>query len=115
MASLALAPTRSWLAPFLQRITAPLALLPVAIALPSLRPLLELFPSIVLAVPKKKVSHSRKAMREANKGLKDKLNIVNCPSCGMPKLAHNLCEHCYRELAHRWKAEARQQGASYSR
>ncbi|SJL05719.1 uncharacterized protein ARMOST_09055 [Armillaria ostoyae] len=41
--------------------------------------LLELFPSIVLAVPKKKTSHSRKAMRAANKGLKDKQNIVNCP------------------------------------
>jgi large subunit ribosomal protein L32 len=37
--------------------------------------LLELFPSIVLAVPKKKVSHSRKAMRAANKGLKDKQSI----------------------------------------
>ncbi|KAF7320277.1 putative 54S ribosomal protein L32, mitochondrial [Mycena kentingensis (nom. inval.)] len=34
--------------------------------------LAQLFPSIVLAVPKKKTSHSRKAMREANKGLKDK-------------------------------------------
>jgi len=33
---------------------------------------LELFPSILLAVPKKKVSHSRKSMRSANKGLKNK-------------------------------------------
>ena len=41
--------------------------------LPSLASLLEeLFPRILLAVPKKKVSHSRKAMRAANKGLKDK-------------------------------------------
>lgn len=46
---------------------------PTSLALPSLlAPLLELFPSIVLAVPKKKVSHSRKSMRSANKGLKDK-------------------------------------------
>lgn len=74
MAALALAPTRSWLAPFLQRISAPLSLVPVALALPSLRPLLELLPPFVLAVPKKKVSHSRKAMREATKGLKDKLS-----------------------------------------
>jgi large subunit ribosomal protein L32 len=37
--------------------------------LPSLR---ELIPPFLLAVPKKKVSHSRKAMRSANKGLKDK-------------------------------------------
>ena len=34
--------------------------------------LLELFPPFLLAVPKKKTSHSRKAMRSANKGLKDK-------------------------------------------
>lgn len=38
----------------------------------SLQSLLELFPPFVLAVPKKKTSHSRKAMRSANKGLKDK-------------------------------------------
>jgi large subunit ribosomal protein L32 len=37
--------------------------------LPSLR---DLIPPFLLAVPKKKVSHSRKAMRSANKGLKDK-------------------------------------------
>src|SRR5258708_28321383 len=32
----------------------------------------DLFPSILFAVPKKKVSHSRKSMRSAHKGLKDK-------------------------------------------
>ncbi|KAF7785034.1 hypothetical protein Agabi119p4_1199 [Agaricus bisporus var. burnettii] len=37
--------------------------------------LADLFPPFLLAVPKKKVSHSRKAMRAANKGLKDKQNI----------------------------------------
>lgn len=41
-------------------------------ALPSWTSLLEFFPSVLWAVPKKKVSHSRKAMRAANKGLKDK-------------------------------------------
>lgn len=40
--------------------------------IPSLQSLLELLPPFLLAVPKKKVSHSRKAMRSANKGLKDK-------------------------------------------
>lgn len=34
--------------------------------------LLELLPPIVLAVPKSKVSHSRKSMRSANKGPKNK-------------------------------------------
>ncbi|KAJ6519865.1 hypothetical protein C8R45DRAFT_1204947 [Mycena sanguinolenta] len=70
---------------------------------PSLESLLELFPPFVLAVPKKKVSHSRKSMREANKGLKDKHNIVNCPACGAPKLAHHLCNQCYSFLSRMWK------------
>ncbi|KAK0198419.1 hypothetical protein F5146DRAFT_89271 [Armillaria mellea] len=69
--------------------------------------LLELFPSIVLAVPKKKTSHSRKAMRAANKGLKDKQNIVNCPGCGTPKLAHHLCSKCYSFLSRTWKNKLR--------
>ncbi|KAF7791822.1 hypothetical protein EIP86_002846 [Pleurotus ostreatoroseus] len=38
----------------------------------AIQSLLEWFPPIDLAVPKKKTSHSRKAMRSANKGLKDK-------------------------------------------
>ncbi|KAJ7070992.1 ribosomal L32p protein family-domain-containing protein [Mycena amicta] len=70
--------------------------------------LLQLFPPIVLAVPKKKVSHSRKAMREANKGLKDKQNIVNCPGCGAPKLAHHLCPNCYTFLSRMWKGIGKQ-------
>ncbi|KAJ7254070.1 hypothetical protein B0H12DRAFT_1115795 [Mycena haematopus] len=70
---------------------------------PSLESLLELFPPFVLAVPKKKVSHSRKSMREANKGLKDKHNIVNCPACGAPKLAHHLCNQCFSFLSRMWK------------
>ncbi|KAF8332352.1 uncharacterized protein EI90DRAFT_2918299 [Cantharellus anzutake] len=59
----------------------------------------DLFPSILLAVPKKKVSHSRKSMRSAHKGLKDKTNIVACPACGQPKLSHNLCPTCYSQLS----------------
>lgn len=77
----------------------------------------DLFPSILLAVPKKKVSHSRKSMRSAHKGLKDKtsklvessilnmcwsafyLDIVSCPACGQPKLAHNLCPACYSQFS----------------
>jgi len=59
----------------------------------------DLFPSILLAAPKKKVSHSRKSMRSAHKGLKDKTNIVSCPACGQPKLAHNLCPACYSQFS----------------
>ncbi|KAF8605147.1 hypothetical protein BDV93DRAFT_471094 [Ceratobasidium sp. AG-I] len=80
----------------------------LALALPSLRTLVELFPPIVLAVPKKKTSHSRKAMRSANKGLKDKTNIVNCPGCGSAKRAHHICPECYSQVNRAWKAQNRQ-------
>ncbi|KAF8501923.1 hypothetical protein JB92DRAFT_2650701, partial [Gautieria morchelliformis] len=69
--------------------------------------LLELLPPFLFAVPKKKVSHSRKAMRAANKGLKDKTNIVNCPGCGTAKLAHHLCPACYSSASREWKAQQR--------
>ena len=36
--------------------------------------LLDLIPPILLAVPKSKISHSRKSMRSANKGLPEKLS-----------------------------------------
>ncbi|KAI0348047.1 hypothetical protein BDW22DRAFT_1321198 [Trametopsis cervina] len=73
----------------------------------SLQSLLELFPPFLLAVPKKKTSHSRKAMRSANKGLKDKHNVVHCPGCGSAKLAHHLCSNCYSSLTRGWKAKAK--------
>ncbi|CAL1695917.1 unnamed protein product [Somion occarium] len=85
---------------------------PFSFTLPSLQSLLELLPPFVLAVPKKKTSHSRKAMRSANKGLKDKQNLVACPACGTPKLAHHLCSSCYSGLSRGWKAQARQGGDS---
>ncbi|KXN89988.1 putative 54S ribosomal protein L32, mitochondrial [Leucoagaricus sp. SymC.cos] len=74
-------------------------------SIPSLQSLLNLFPPFLLAVPKKKTSHSRKAMRAANKGLKDKQNIVNCPGCGGPKLSHHLCANCYSYLNRAWKSK----------
>ena len=46
-------------------------------SIPSLQSLLDLFPPFLLAVPKSKVSHSRKAMRSANKGLKDKQSMYS--------------------------------------
>lgn len=51
----------------------------------------------LFAAPKKKTSHSKKRMRSAHKGLKDKTNIVNCPGCGQRKLMHHLCLYCYRD------------------
>ncbi|KAF9069063.1 ribosomal L32p protein family-domain-containing protein [Rhodocollybia butyracea] len=112
MASLAFRQSRSILLPalnipfFTKPLLPALFALPGAFKLPSLASLLEdIFPGILLAVPKKKVSHSRKAMRSANKGLKDKLNLVHCPGCGAPKLAHHLCPTCYSFLHRMWKSE----------
>ncbi|KDQ63715.1 hypothetical protein JAAARDRAFT_53903 [Jaapia argillacea MUCL 33604] len=76
--------------------------------MPTLQSLLDLLPPFLLAVPKKKTSHSRKRMRSANKGLKDKMNLVHCPGCGTPKLAHHLCAFCYSKLTRGWKKEARE-------
>lgn len=58
-----------------------------------------LWNGILLAAPKSKVSHSRKRMRSANKGLKDRTDFVHCSACGKPKLFHHICASCYFELA----------------
>ncbi|KAI0732360.1 hypothetical protein C8Q72DRAFT_145370 [Fomitopsis betulina] len=115
MASIALQQSRmlwpSIALPFSRPLLAASSLLPSFLPpsfewrLPSLASVLELFPPFLLAVPKKKTSHSRKAMRSANKGLKDKRNIVHCPGCGSPKLAHNICPECYSSLRRAWKSE----------
>ncbi|KAG8219844.1 hypothetical protein J3R82DRAFT_822 [Butyriboletus roseoflavus] len=85
MAALALHQTRSFFStlglPWLMRPPSASACFasqtPFNLVLPMLQPLLDLLPSIVLAVPKSKISHSRKSMRSANKGLKDKQSTSN--------------------------------------
>ncbi|GAA5850217.1 hypothetical protein JCM8547_001046 [Rhodosporidiobolus lusitaniae] len=72
----------------------------------------DLLPGWVLAVPKSRTTHGAKRMRSANKGLKEKQNLVSCPSCGAPKLAHHLCHDChvaFRREIHREAKEAKQQ------
>ena len=59
--------------------SAPAFLSGLSLSMPSLQPLLDLFPPFLLAVPKSKTSHSRKAMRSANKGLKDKQSMPYRP------------------------------------
>ncbi|WWC87814.1 ribosomal protein L32 [Kwoniella dendrophila CBS 6074] len=74
----------------------------------TLESILELIPPIVWAsVPKKKTSHSRKSMRSANKGLKNKTNLSLCEACGSIKLTHHVCPTCYSQISRRWKREAR--------
>ena len=46
-----------------------------------------------MAVPKSKVTRSRRGMRRSH----DKLGIVNvvdCPDCGEKKLSHHICKAC---------------------
>ncbi|KIM48167.1 hypothetical protein M413DRAFT_439888 [Hebeloma cylindrosporum] len=93
----------TWISPVLA--TASLSLPRATWSIPSLQSLLDLFPPFLLAVPKSKTSHSRKAMRSANKGLKDKQNITNCAGCGAVKLAHHICPQCYSSLTRQWKAK----------
>ena len=61
--------------------------------------------SLLFAVPKQKVTHSRKRMRMATKQLRNLQNITKCPKCGQPKLLHNLCWKCYgdyKKLVKNW-------------
>ena len=46
-----------------------------------------------MAVPRKKVSKSRRNMRRAHDALTP-LNLVPCSQCGAPKLPHSICESC---------------------
>ncbi|POY71396.1 hypothetical protein BMF94_5708 [Rhodotorula taiwanensis] len=91
--------------------------LPTA-ALPSLASLIpdtlaglrELLPPWLLAAPKRRTTHGAKRMRSSNKGLKDKQNIVSCPACGSPKLAHHLCHECHTAFRREIHREARGTG-----
>ncbi|KAG5438033.1 hypothetical protein PCANB_000380 [Pneumocystis canis] len=56
------------------------------------------FLGILWAAPKKKVSHSKKRMRQATKSLKDIHHLNLCPACGRKKLSHTLCLFCFKEI-----------------
>lgn len=97
---------------------------PWYLSIPGLASLLELLPPILLAVPKSKISHSRKSMRSANKGPRNKssessviidsmaivlgesgtgadadIDFSQCEACGGVKLAHNICPSCYSQIS----------------
>jgi len=46
-----------------------------------------------MAVPKKKVSKSRRDMRRAHHRL-PQVNLVECPSCGELGRPHHICHAC---------------------
>ncbi|ODQ67343.1 hypothetical protein NADFUDRAFT_45469 [Nadsonia fulvescens var. elongata DSM 6958] len=63
---------------------------------------------LVLAVPKKKVSHMKKRQKRyapGDKQLKQLTNLNRCPSCGHYKRAHTLCMHCVGEIKALWRTK----------
>lgn len=63
---------------------------------------------ILLAVPKKKVSHQKKRQKlygPGSKQLKMIHHLNKCPSCGHFKRANTLCMHCVDEVRRVWKSK----------
>ncbi|CAI4037586.1 hypothetical protein SMKI_03G0600 [Saccharomyces mikatae IFO 1815] len=61
---------------------------------------------ILLAVPKKKVSHQKKRQKlygPGKKQLKMIHHLNKCPSCGHYKRANTLCMYCVGQIRHVWK------------
>ena len=54
--------------------------------------------SRIMAVPKSKISKSRRNMRRAHDSL-TAANVVECPNCGELKRPHHVCGACgyYRD------------------
>lgn len=46
-----------------------------------------------MAVPKKKISKSKRDMRRSHLALTP-VNVVACPNCGAMTLPHNACPSC---------------------
>ena len=46
-----------------------------------------------MAVPKKKVSVSKRNMRRSHDALQPR-RVVVCPNCGVEKLPHHVCHAC---------------------
>ena len=47
-----------------------------------------------MALPKHKISKSRRDMRKSQDLKEDNPNPGKCPQCGEPKLSHRVCIHC---------------------
>lgn len=60
----------------------------------------DIWESVLRAVPKNKVSHSKKRSRQmAGKALKDVNHLCKCPGCGEIKRTHRLCQHCLEGMS----------------
>ncbi|KID88904.1 Ribosomal protein L32p [Metarhizium guizhouense ARSEF 977] len=64
----------------------------------------DIWESVLRAVPKNKVSHSRKRHRQmAGKALKDVNSLCKCPGCGETKRTHRLCQRCLEDMRRIWR------------
>ena len=63
------------------------------------------WPSIFLAAPKQRQSHSKKRHRQlaGNTALKPMKNLGRCPSCGRVKRSHTLCMPCVFDVRKLWR------------
>ena len=46
-----------------------------------------------MAVPKKKLSKSRRGMRRSHDAIKA-VSTIKCSYCGQPNIPHNVCKFC---------------------
>lgn len=46
-----------------------------------------------MAVPKRRVSHSRQGMRRSHQHVKP-MQVQYCPQCKQPVLPHHVCDNC---------------------
>ncbi len=46
-----------------------------------------------MAVPKKKLSKSRRGMRRSHDAIKA-VNVISCSYCGQPNTTHTVCKFC---------------------
>jgi ribosomal protein L32 len=51
-------------------------------------------PFVLMAVPKRRTSHSKKRMRMATKYLRNTSHHQKCPACGELQLRHHACLNC---------------------
>ncbi|UNI19916.1 hypothetical protein JDV02_006059 [Purpureocillium takamizusanense] len=101
--------TSRW-ATLYSQLVSPSFLPSLAIAIPgvslSLPTLDDIWESVLRAVPKNKVSHSRKRHRQmAGKALKDVNSLCKCPGCGETKRTHRLCQRCLEDMKRIWRED----------
>ncbi|KAK0766042.1 hypothetical protein N5P37_001984 [Trichoderma harzianum] len=66
----------------------------------------DIWESVLRAVPKNKVSHSKKRSRQmAGKALKDVNHLCKCPGCGEVKRTHRLCQNCLEDMKRIWRQD----------